>query len=90
MCVCVLVIKYPPASAGDVRDTVSIPAPGRPPEGGHGNLLLYSCLENPMDKGDWQAIVHRVTESQTRLKRLSSQTYTYTHTHTHTHTHINV
>ena len=40
----------------------SIPGSGRFPAGGHGNPLQYSCLENPMDRGDWQAIVHRVTE----------------------------
>ena len=40
-------------------------------EGGHGNPLQYSCLENPMDRGAWRAIVHAVAKSQTRLKRLS-------------------
>ena len=40
-------------------------------EGGHGNPLQYSCLENPMDRGAWRAIVHVVAKSQTRLKRLS-------------------
>ena len=45
---------------------------GRFPGGGHGNPLQYSCLENPMDRGAWH--VHRVTKSQTRLKRLSMQT----------------
>ena len=39
--------------------------------GGHGNPLHYSCLENPMDRGAWQAAVHRVAQSQTGLKRLS-------------------
>ena len=45
---------------------------GRFPGGGHGNPLQYSCLENPMDRGAWH--VHRVTKSQTRLKRLGMQT----------------
>ena len=58
-------VKNPPANAGDVRDVVSIPELGRSPEGGHGNLLQYSCLENPMDRGAWWAKVHRVTKSQT-------------------------
>ena len=40
---------------------------------GNGNLLQYSCLENPVDRGAWWAAVHRVTQSQTRLKRLSMQ-----------------
>ena len=51
-------VKSPPANAGDIRDAGSIPGLGRSPGGGHGNLFLYSCLENPMDRGDWQAAVH--------------------------------
>ena len=47
----VLVVKNPPANAGDKRDTGSIPGLGRSPEGGHGNPLQCSCLENPMDRG---------------------------------------
>ena len=43
----VLVVKNPPANAGDLRDINSIPGSGRSPEGGHGNPLQYSCLENP-------------------------------------------
>ena len=50
-----LVVKNPPADAGDLRDLGSIPGSGRSPEGGHGNPLQYSCLENPMDRGGWQA-----------------------------------
>ena len=65
----VLVVMNPPANAGDVRDTRSIPGLGRSHGGGHGNPLQYSCLENPMDRGAWRATVHRVTKSQTRLKR---------------------
>ena len=38
---------------------------------GNGNPLQYSCLENPMDRGAWWVAVHRVTQSRTRLKRLS-------------------
>ena len=63
-----LVVKNPFASARDVRDVGSSPGSGRFPGGGHGNPLQYSCLENPMDRGAWQAIVHRVTKSQTQLK----------------------
>ena len=48
--------------------TILIPEPGRSPEERHGNLLKYSCLENPMDRGAWWATVHRVAKSQTRLK----------------------
>ena len=68
----VLVVKNPSANAGDTRDTGSIPGLGRSPGGGHSNPLQYSFLENPMDRGDWWATAHRVTKSQTRLKRLSS------------------
>ena len=47
----VLVIKSPPANSGDVRDMGSVPVSERSPQGGHGNPLKYSCLENPMDRG---------------------------------------
>ena len=60
-----LVVKKPPANAGDIRDGGLIPGLGRSPEGGHGNPLQYSCLENPMDRGTWQATVHSVTKSRT-------------------------
>ena len=53
-----LVVKNLPANAGDIRDTDSIPGFGRSPRGGHGNPLQYSCLENPMNRGAWQATVH--------------------------------
>ena len=46
-------VKNPPANAGDLRDSASVPAWGRCPGGGHGNPLQYSCLENPMDRGAW-------------------------------------
>ena len=46
-----LVVKNPPANAGDVRDAGSIPGTRRSPEGGHGNPLQCSCLENRMDRG---------------------------------------
>ena len=71
----VLVVKNLPANAGYTREVVSIPGPGRSPGGGNGNPLQYSCLENPMDRGACQATVHRVTKSQTRLKRLSTRTH---------------
>ena len=74
-CACVqlaLVVKKLPANAGDVTDTGSIPGLGKSPGGGHGNPLQFSCLENPMDRGVWWAMVQRVTKSQTRLKQLST------------------
>ena len=66
----VLVVKDLPANAGDVKDVGSIPGSGRPPGEGYGNPLQYSYLENPMDPRG--ATVHRVTKSQTQLKRLST------------------
>ena len=68
-----LVVKNLPANAREVRDAGSIPGSGRSPGGGHGNPLQHSCLENPMEREAWQATVHRVTQSQIRLKRLSTQ-----------------
>ena len=57
----VLVVKNTPANAGNIRDVDSIPGSGRSPRGRHVNPLQYSCLENLMHRGAWQAIVHRVT-----------------------------
>ena len=66
-----LEVKNPPVNAGDIRDAVLIPGPGRSLGGGRGNPLQYSCLENPMDRGTWWAKVHGVRKSQTWLKPLS-------------------
>ena len=68
-----LVVKNPPAIAGDVRDSGSIPGSGRSPGGGHGNPLKYSCLENLMDRGAWRTTVHGFTKSWTQL---SARTHT--------------
>ena len=70
----VLVVKNPPANAGDVRDSGSIPGSGRSPGEGTGKPLQNSRLENPMDRGAWQTSVHGVTKSRTRLKQLSTHT----------------
>ena len=59
-----LVVKIPPANAGDVG---LIPGPGRSPGEGNGNPLQCSCVENPMDREAWQATVHGVSKNQTRL-----------------------
>ena len=67
-----VVVKNLLPNAGDRRDSGLIPGSGRCPGGGHGNPLQYSCLENPMDRGAWQAVVHRVIRSRTRLKQLST------------------
>ena len=66
-----VVVKNPPTNAGDIRDMGSILGSGRSPGGGHGNPFQYSCLQNPMDRGAWQATVQRVAQSQTWLKQLS-------------------
>ena len=58
-------VKNPPANAGDARDSSSIPASGSSPGGGNGYPLQYSFLENPIDRGVWQATVHRLAKSQT-------------------------
>ena len=69
-----LVIKNPPANAGDIRDSGLVPGSGGSPEEGNGNPLLYSCLGNPMDRGACQATVHRVVKSLTQFKH-------WVHTH---------
>ena len=54
-------------SACNVGDLGSTPGMEKSPGGGHGNPLQYSCLENHMDRGAWQATVHGITKSQTQL-----------------------
>ena len=58
-------VKNLPSNVGDVGDVGLLPGLGRFPGGGHGNPLQYSCLDNPMDRGAWRAMVHRVEKSQT-------------------------
>ena len=71
-----LVVKKLPTNAGDIRDVDLIPGLRRSTGRGHGNLLQYSCMENPMDRGACWATVHGVAKSQTGLKQtwLSSHT----------------
>ena len=66
------VVKNLPANAGDTRDAGLIPGLGRFPGAGNGNPLQHSCLEDPTDRGAWQAAVHGVAKSWTWLS---------THTH---------
>ena len=61
-------------NAGDGGNMGLIPGSGRSPGGGPGNPLQHSCLENPMDRGCWWATVHRVAQSWTQLKQLSTHT----------------
>ena len=70
-----MVVKNPPANAGDTRDTGWIPRSGRSPGVGNGNAPQYSCLENSMDRGAWWCM--EVTKSLTQLSA---------HTHTHART----
>ena len=57
--------KKSACNAGATGDAGSIPGSGRCPGEGHGNPLHYACLENPVDRGAWQATVHRVAKSWT-------------------------
>ena len=75
-------VKNLPANAGDIRDMGSIPGSGRSAGGGHSNPLQYSCLENPMDRGAWWVIVHRITQSWTQIKLLSMHVCTQEGSHT--------
>ena len=70
-------VKKPLTNAGDTGDMGSIPGWGRSPGREHGNTFQYSCLGSPMDRGAWRATVHRVTNSQTRVKQLGMQAHTY-------------
>ena len=63
--------KESACNVGDTEDVSLTPGSGRSSGGGHGSPLQYSCLENPVDRGTWQAAVHRVTKSWTGLKQLS-------------------
>ena len=70
-----LVVKNPPANAGDVWDLGSIPGSGRSPGGEQDNPLQYSCLENTVDRGAWRTMIHRVAQNQTWRKRLSMHSW---------------
>ena len=72
------VVKNLPANPGD---SGSIPGLGRSPGEGNSSPLQYSFLENPTDRGTWQATVHGVTKESDMTE------HTHTHTHTHTHGH---
>ena len=63
-----LVVKNPPANAENIKDVGWIAGSGRSPGGGHGNPLQYSFQDDPMNRGAWWAVVHRVPQSQTQLK----------------------
>ena len=83
-----LVVKNPPAKAGDARDAGSIPVWGRSPGGAHGSPLQSSSLESPSDRGAWWATVHSTAENRTRLKRPSLHSHTRMLEHTLITTHV--
>ena len=60
-----LVVKNLSANSGDIRDTGSVPGLEDPLEGGHGNPLQYSCLDNTTDRGAWWTPVHSIAKSWT-------------------------
>ena len=70
-----LVVKNPPANAGDTRDVGSIPGSGRSPGRGHGNPLQYSCLENAMDRAAERATVHRAGCTKLDMTEATSTQY---------------
>ena len=70
----VLVVKNPPAKAGDTKDVASVSESERLPGLGNGNPLQYSCLKNLVNRGPWQATVQEVTKSQTQLSDRAKRT----------------
>ena len=78
-----------PSNAGYTRDTDLIPGSGRSPGVGNSNPLQYSCLEDSMDRGVWQATVYGFAKNGTQPSmHVGTRTRTHTHTHAHTHTHF--
>ena len=59
-------VKESACNAGDAGDVGSVPGSGRSSGEGNGDLLQYSCLENPMDRGAWWAAIHAVLQSPTQ------------------------
>ena len=79
---CIFLVGFPgssevKASACNVGELGSIPGLERSPGEGNGNPVQYSCLENPMDRGAWWAILHGVAENQTRLSDCTVYFYVY-------------
>ena len=80
---CGAVVKNLPSNPEDTRDMGSIPEWGRSPGGGNDNPFQYSCLENLIDRGVWQASVHGLLAKSDKTKQLSMSVCMHTHTHTH-------
>ena len=68
-------VKNLTASSGDTRDASSVSVLGRSPGIGNGNVLQYSCLENSMDRGGWQATAHGATKSMTEWLSTAAHTH---------------
>ena len=66
-------VKNLPANIRDTENAGLIPGSGRSPGGGNGNPVQYSCLGNPMNRGAWQATVHKVAESWTQLSTYTQE-----------------
>ena len=86
------IVRNLSASAGDTRDACLIPGLGKSHGVGSSNLLQYSCLENSMDRRDWQATVQGITESDSTEHththaRMHVRAHTHARMHAHTHTH---
>ena len=84
----VLVIKNLPVNAGDIKDVGSIPGWGRSPGEVNGNPLRYSCLENSMDRGAWQATFHGIAKDRTWLTEhepLAKHPLFFAYTNAHIH-----
>ena len=64
-------VKNPPANAGDTEDTDLVTGLGRSPGEGNSSPVQYSCLENPMDRGDWRATVHGVAKKSVTSELLT-------------------
>ena len=75
-------VKNPPTNTGDTIDVGSIALSGRSPGGGNGNARWYSCLENSIDRGAWQATAHEVKKSKKWLRNEHAYTHTYPPLHT--------
>ena len=73
----VLVVKNLPANTGEVSEVGLIPGSGQSPGGGNGNPLEYSCLENPIERGFWQATVHGVRKSQSDMTEATNTQHMY-------------
>ena len=76
------------ANVEDKREAGLIPGSARSSGVGNGNLLQYSCLGNPRDRGAWWATVQGITKESDMTEHERVRVHAHTHTHTHTHTEV--